>query len=393
MRFAAGVSAKERAGEAAREALAQTCARLGAGPVDLAVVFLTNHHAADAEEIASCVRAALSPRVLLGCTAEGVVGGGDEIERAPGLSLLGARLPGATLSPFAVGEDEWPALLDDGQGVLDRSLPGDLKAVLVLGDPFTTPTREMLRVFDRCYPGVPVAGGMASGGTGIGENVLFLNDRVFTGGLVGVGIGGAVRVETVVSHGCKPVGAPLRVTAADENRIETLRFKPALEMAQQVLSELPAEEQALLANGLYVGIVIDEYKPEFGRGDFFVRNLIGADADTGVLALADTVRAGQTIQFHLRDAATADEDLRELLRPHAAGGASPPAGALLFTCNGRGTRLFDDPCHDISAVLDVVPDLPVAGFFAAGEIGPVGGKSLLHGHTASIAFFYPNGDS
>jgi small ligand-binding sensory domain FIST len=172
--------------------------------------------------------------------------------------------------------------------------------------------------------------------------------------------------------------------------LRTLRFRPALEMAQSVLNELPPDEQALLENGLYVGVVTDEYKAEFGRGDFLVRNLVGADEATGALVIADEVRPGQTIQFHLRDGASADEDLRVLLsqRLHDEN-STPPAGALLFSCNGRGTRLFDAPDHDVRAVENAAPGLPVAGFFAAGEIGPVGPRSFLHGHTASIALFYP----
>jgi small ligand-binding sensory domain FIST len=167
-------------------------------------------------------------------------------------------------------------------------------------------------------------------------------------------------------------------------------MRPALEMAETVLSDLPPEEQALLENGLYVGVVIDEYRERFDRGDFLVRNLIGAYADEGSLAIADEVRAGQTIQFHLRDARTAEEDLRLLLRRRSTeAGGRPPAGALLFSCNGRGTRLFDAPGHDVGAIEGAFPGLPAAGFFAAGEFGPVGGKSFLHGHTASIALFYP----
>jgi small ligand-binding sensory domain FIST len=154
-----------------------------------------------------------------------------------------------------------------------------------------------------------------------------------------------------------------------------------------MVADLPPRDQELLRHGLLLGRAISEYKDRFERGDFLVTNLAGADEGTGAIAVNGDMRVGQTVQFHVRDAASADEDLSLLLSALPA--SEPAAGALLCSCNGRGTRLFDAPDHDVRAANRAMPQTPVAGFFAAGELGPVGGHNFVHGHTASCALFRP----
>jgi small ligand-binding sensory domain FIST len=223
---------------------------------------------------------------------------------------------------------------------------------------------------------------MASSGRRPGQNVLLRNDQTFSEGFVGLSLGGPVAVETIVSQGCRPIGKPLVITRSRENVIEQLGGKPAMEALRDVVQSMPEPERDLLQNGLFMGRAISEYREQFGRGDFLVRNVIGADEESGSIALADYVKTGQTVQFHLRDAQTADEDLAMMLEAHK--GSTAPAGGLLFSCNGRGTNMFDQPCHDIRAARKSLPETPIAGFFAAGELGPVGGKNFVHGHTASL---------
>jgi small ligand-binding sensory domain FIST len=226
---------------------------------------------------------------------------------------------------------------------------------------------------------VPVIGGLASVGMSPGLNRLALDDEVFSDGGVGVLLDG---VETVVSQGCRPVGNPMIVTSADGNLVVELAGRSAIERLEQLLGEITAEERALLTGGgIHLGIVADEHQPAFARGDFLVRNVVGADRERGALAVGATPEVGTTVQFHLRDAASADEDLRELLAGRDA------AGALLFTCNGRGRRLFGVPDHDARLVADLTPGRAVAGMFCAGEIGPIGGRSFLHSFTASVLLF------
>jgi small ligand-binding sensory domain FIST len=233
-------------------------------------------------------------------------------------------------------------------------------------------------------PGVRVFGGMASGGSAPGQNRLVLDDDVRLKGAVGFALRGDLSVRSVVSQGCRPIGRTLIVTKAERNLIQELGRRPALEVLQEIFDGLTSEDQDLARSGLHVGRVINEYRESFGRGDFLVRNVMGADQSGGI-AVSDLVRVGRTVQFHVRDAGTADEDLRQLV--DRAKEEGPVAGALLFTCNGRGSRLFATPNHDVGVIRELLGPIPTAGFFAMGEIGPVGGQNFVHGFTASAVLF------
>jgi small ligand-binding sensory domain FIST len=259
--------------------------------------------------------------------------------------------------------------------------------LLVLAEPYSFPADVLLSRLNEDRPRFRVLGGMASGGWGPGQNKLLFGGRALDRGAVCVMVDGSTRVRSVVSQGCRPIGRPLVVTKADRNVILELGGRPALGQLQEVFGGLSESEQRLVRQGLHVGQVINEYQDQFGRGDFLIRNVTGADPQSGAIGIGDYVRVGQTVQFHIRDAASADEDLHALLE--AARAESPAAclGALVFTCNGRGTRLFDGPDHDARAIAAHWPQLPVAGFFAQGEIGPIAGRNFLHGFTASVALF------
>ncbi len=398
MQFASALSRRADTDEAAQELIASLRRQLS-GDIDLLCVFFTREHQENAGRLSRRIRHALRPRVFIGCGGEGIIGGDREIEREPGLSALAGHLPDVILTPFQVSLIEWEHVLDDDArhlrrrvGVRSDTLPGDYdetRAFLVLGDPFTTPITELMSALDG-MGAAPTFGGMASGGDQPGQNVLLLDEQMYDDGVVGVRIAGPIRVDTVVSQGCRPVGGTLLVTKADEQIINTLGGRPALEVAQNIVGDLPPSEQEQVQNGaLYLGIVTNEYQDSFASGDFLVRSVLGADPESGALMIGDEIQAGQTVQFHVRDAQTADEDLRLLMDKSAAYDVAP-AGALLFSCNGRGLRMFDLPNHDARGVLQSVPETPLAGFFAAGEFGPVGGKSYIHGQTASIVLFRPS---
>jgi small ligand-binding sensory domain FIST len=253
-------------------------------------------------------------------------------------------------------------------------------ACLLIGDPFSFPTDLLLRHLNERVPGTIVVGGMASGGTRAGETRLFLEGRVVDTGAVGVRVPG-IGIRALVSQGCRPVGNAYTVTRAEGNVIHELAGLPPLERLRELVAALTPQDRELVGHGLHIGRVIDEYKSELGRGDFLVRGVRGVDPETGAIVVGDRIEVAETVQFHIRDAATADEDLRTLLEREA----EPAAGALLFTCNGRGSRLFTVPDHDASLVSKMLGGLPLAGFNCAGEIGPVGGKNFLHGFTASVA--------
>ncbi len=387
LRFAVALSRASDPEEAARTLVRAVIPEIGAGPIDLAFLFCSSHYATQAEALALVVRETLGPSCLVGCTGEGVIAGSEEIEAGAAVTLWAARLPHSHVTPLRLSVSSLQN--DDGLSGWPEDLGRKIEqpCFLLLADPFSTPMNEALSMIaDRC-PGSPAIGGLAGGGRDPGENRMFLNDQVFDGGLVGVALSGPVSIRPVISQGCRPIGDRFVVTKADRNIVYELGGTPALERLQAVFESLTTEDQQLAQQALHVGMVIDEHGNRFGRGDFLVRNLIGADRNCGSLAIGDLVEEGQTLQFHVRDADSATEDLSHLLTAERARHQHPPLAALLFSCCGRGRGLFGRPHHDIRVLRKEAGNIPVGGFFAQGEIGPVGGSNFLHGYTASVALF------
>lgn len=387
-RCSVGTSTEARLDTAVARATADATAGLGTGPADLAVVFVSAAYGPEIrpvlEDLADRVRA----RVVLGTTAESVLGGAEEFEGGPAVAVWLARLPGATVQPLSLEYTQTPdGGMFAGWPPEGGSWPSNA-SLLLLADPFSFPVDGFVRRVEEDHPGLVVVGGMASGGMEPGSNTLVIDSRTYDSGAVGAVIGGAVRIRPVVSQGCRPIGRPLVITRAEENVIIELGGRPALERLQELFGALDETDRRLVRTSLHVGRAATEYRDRFVRGDFLVRNVVGADPESGVIAVGDLVRTGQTMQFHVRDAASADDDLRILLTRQRDAG-TVPVGALVFTCNGRGTRLFDEPSHDARCLQDCLGPVPAAGFFAQGEIGPIGDRTFLHGFTASIALFEP----
>jgi small ligand-binding sensory domain FIST len=380
-RIGAGLSTSESAWDAATEAAGEARGgALGRAEVDLAFLFLSPAHLDEAETAAEAVREELAPRHLLGCVAEGVVARVRELEEGPAVAVWAGALPGAEIECFHV------AAVQTDEGVAVAGFPelNDPALVTLLVDPFTFPTGPFLASLKERYERVPLVGGIAVGGQRPGAQALILDEAVHTEGAVGAVVSG-LPVLTVVSQGCRPIGREAVVTRCEGNVVSELAGMPALERLRREIAALSPEEQALAARGLLAGLVIDENRPEYDTGDFLMRGLLGADEATGALALGDRVRVGQTLRFFVRDATSADADLRQALG--GVLGRARPAGALLFTCNGRGTNMFPEPDHDARIVTETLGTQALAGFFCGGEIGPVGGKAFLHGFTATLAVF------
>ena len=312
-----------------------------------------------------------------------MAGGAREVESEPAVSLwLGAGL--GPVETFAMEYIRTPSGGAYGGYLFPREPKG---AHLMICDPFTFPADGLLTHLNEQVPGAVVMGGMASAALAPRQSRLFLDDRVLSAGAVGVHLPNA-EVHPLVAQGCRPIGDAYIITRADGNVIHELGGRPPLVRLREMAVALPSRDTELLAQGLQLGVVIDEYRAEPGQGDFLIRGVVGADPDSGAIAVGDQIQVGQTVQFHVRDAQSADEDLRRALeRESAALGDRRPAGALLFTCNGRGSRLFTEPDHDAGLIAATLGDIPVAGFFCAGELGPVGGQNFLHTFTASIALF------
>lgn len=368
---------------AGREAAQSAVERLGREAPELAFVFASGSHLAAPEAMIDGIQEVLRPRALVGCGAGGVLGSRRELESGTGLALWAASFAGeGEVIPFhgrletESGEAHIAGLPDfDGA-----------RAAVLLADPYTFPTDAVLEAIATGTPGLPVIGGLSSAHGATGSASLIFGEQVRDEGAVGVCFRG-VEVLPCVSQGAAPVGPEVTITAARGNVIHELAGRPALETVERLIAQLPPRERTLVAGGLLIGIVVEGGKPEYEQGDFLVRGVIGADPELGHLTVGALVHPGQVIRLHARDAASADDDLRRALRLRVAALTdSGPAGALVFSCNGRGASMFGPCDHDADAVEEEL-GAPAAGFFAAGEIGPVGGRSFLHGFTATVAVF------
>jgi small ligand-binding sensory domain FIST len=381
VQIAVGISDSFDAVEAFSDAALDAVRGLDA-PCDLCLVFAGTPHLGHAKWVLSAVHERLEPRNLIGCGAGGVVGPGREIEGGAGAVVWAASLPGAEITTHHLTAEPGAEPGD----ISGLPVPEEMgESMFLLADPYSFAADACLARINEDRPGMPVLGGLASAAIA-GSSALFRDGDVLGAGAVACSLSG-VEVLPCVSQGAAPVGPEMTITAAKGNVIEQLASKPALERIGEVIAGLPRSERELVAAALMLGIVIDESKPNYERGDFLVRPLIGADKESGAVAIGERVRVGQVVRLHARDGAAADEDLREALREQSdefgAGGA---AGALLFTCNGRGSHMFDVSDHDANAIDDAL-GVPAGGFFCAGEIGPVGGRNFLHGFTATMALF------
>ncbi len=380
-RFGAALSLHPLPAAAAGEIAGELLDRFDGESPDLLALFASPHHVGAFDDEVEAVCGILEPRVCFGGTAVGVAGGSREVEEQPALSALAARWgDDAIVIPVRLLVEDTP----DGPTVTgwpDDPRGADAHTLLLFADPFTFPVDAFVARLFEDRPGLTVIGGNASAARGPGGNRLAHGRAVVVDGAVGVMLGGGARVTAVVSQGCRPIGEPFTVTRAEGNLVQSLGGEPPMERFRATVDDLDDDARVLLRNGLHVGVVVDEHKVDFEAGDFLVRNVLGADRATGAIAVGDEVHAGQVMQFHVRDAGTADDDLRHQLDGRHA------RAALLFTCNGRGVNLFTSPDHDSGVVEELLGPIPLAGAFCAGEIGPVGGRAFLHGFSASLALF------
>lgn len=368
---------------AAESAVARAVEPLGGQPPDLLCFFVCGDDPDAVEAAGLRAMEVAGAATSVGCSAGGVIGAGRGVEATSAVSAWAARLPGVRCTPLHLE----PVRADDRIGV--AGMPDgsrDDEIAVLLADPYTFPVDGFVQQSGDLLPGLPLIGGMASGSRGPGSVRLFVDGRRAEQGAVGVLLGGQVAARALVSQGCRPIGPPMTVTASEGNMLLGLAGMPALSKLEQIVGELAPEDQRSAMHGLHIGIAMDEYAAEHERGDFLVRGVVGADRDRGAIAIGDVVEVGRTVRFQVRDAAAADEDLEELFTRSRDDG-EPTGGALLFSCNGRGAAMFPSADHDVLAVRGGLGIAGVAGFFAAGEIGPVGGRNHLHGFTASILAF------
>lgn len=363
---------------------ARSVLRDAGGRVSCAFVFCSADYRAQLGEFLEVLQVHGHIPLIVGSSGGGLVGADSEAESARGFSILALNLPDTQLMPFAFSGPEAPAW-DDADAWRKAAGGNDADAWLLLADPSAVPAEQWLATWAHAFPGAPCFGGLASGGRSLEHMFVFRDRELFDGG-VAIGFRGGVKIHTLVSQGCRPIGEALPVTGVEENVIQTLGSRPAWRILDDAFQSLSNAEKAGAKGNLFAGLAMSEYRDEFHRGDFLIRNILGADEQTGSVAIAAFPRVGQTVQYQLRDAVAADEDLTHLAAAMRGRGVKPFA-SLVFSCGGRGRGLFGAPNHDAGVLATTFGKHASAGFFCNGEIGPVGGKNFVHGYTASAALF------
>ncbi|MFB8791971.1 MAG: FIST N-terminal domain-containing protein [Potamolinea sp.] len=365
---------------------------------DLGLVFISSAFASEYSRVIPLLKEKLSVRALIGCGGSGIIGMNPigeviELEGQPALSLSLAHLPDVKVHPFHIAADQLPDLDSSPSAWVDLVGvdPQEEPDFILLAEPFSSGISDLLQGLDYAYPGSSKVGGLASSGAMGTQSGLFCKNRFYSEGIVGVALSGNIVLETIVAQGCRPIGKTYQVTKGERNILlelveqdSNLPSRPPLEVLRDLIESLNEEDRKLAQNSLFVGVARDEFKQHLGHGDFLVRNLLGVDPRMGAIAIGDRVRPGQRIQFHLRDARTSEEDLELLLKRYQKDASNNPdaAGALMFSCLGRGERLYGQPDFDSQLFRRYCKNIQLGGFFCNGEIGPVGDSTFLHGYTS-----------
>ena len=395
--------------EAAVEEVAERANLSLQASADLAIVFISSAFASEYTRLMPLLQEVMPVPVIIGCGGGGVIGinrqgEAQEVEEEPGLSLTLMSLPGVNVRAFHLIPEVLPDLDSppdawvDTIGVLPQAQPN----FILLADPFSSSINDLIQGLDFAYPGSIVLGGLASGSSVGGSSGLFCNYQLYREGTVGVALSGNIAIETIVAQGCRPIGQPYRVVQGERNVVLALeeqanayvtgkgKSRKPLEVLRELIQTLSEEDRMLAQNSLFIGVARDEFKQDLEHGDFLIRQLLGVDPRAGAIAIGDRVRPGQRIQFHLRDAHTSAEDLEMLLTKYQQKSPFPSntAGALMFSCLGRGEGLYGCPNFDSRMFRRYLRDIPIGGFFCNGEIGPVGGSTFLHGYTSVFGIFH-----
>lgn len=397
MQWVSALSTQASLEKAVGEVVEQVRARLTAATPDLGLVFISSAFTSEFPRLLPLLQEALPMPVLIGCSGGGIIGmsaagEAQEVEEQPALSLSVATLPGVQLRSFHFSNQDLPDLdsAPDAWVELVGVSPADKPQFILLADPFSAGINDLLQGLDFAYPGAVKVGGLAGASSYSRSSGLFCDRSLHEEGTVGLALCGHITLDAIVAQGCRPIGSPYQVAEAERNIVLKLEdpnsnnnLRPPLEILQELFQTLSEDDRALAQNSLFIGIAQDSFKLTLEHGDFLIRNLLGVDPKVGAIAIGDRIRSGQRIQFHLRDAQTSADDLEALLeRYQQQGQTSSSAGALLFSCMGRGQGLYNEPNFDSRLFSRYLSQVPLSGFFCGGEIGPIGGTTFLHGYTS-----------
>ena len=390
MRWASAVDTDNTLSAAVERTAESVFLGLGRQEPDLLIAFVSSEHSPRFDALPELLRQEFDGAFLFGCCAIGVIGGGREVEDRPALSLTGALLPGVRIKGTHLDAAQVPPAFAESRvwEELLRMTANQQPSFLMLADPYSFETEAYLRGLDRVYPLAPKIGGLASGARQVGGTALYLGNQVHHSGCVTLALTGNVDVDTVVAQGCRPIGDPMFVTVAHENLIRELDGNSPRDVLADLFERLPTGDRELFSQSLFLGLAMRTDSTRYLPGDFLIRNIMGMDPQSGALWVNANVPVNSVVQFHLRDAATSAHDLERTLSSYRASRTiAPDAGALLFSCNGRGVGLYGQPDHDSNAFRRLVADMPLGGFFCSGEIGPIHNATYLHGYTSAFAVF------
>jgi small ligand-binding sensory domain FIST len=392
MKWVSAIATEENLKDSVEQATRAVLEQLDGLKPHLTVIFVSTNFKQYYEAIPGMIQEWLEPGLLLGCSGAGIIGAGLEVEHKPAFSITAAHLPGVKLQSIYTDtvdlpdQDTSPSVWRDWLGVRVEDQPH----FIFLADPFSFRGEEFLAGVDFAYPESKKVGGLASGAHAAGGNARYLGDQIHTRGVIGIALSGDIGVDTIVAQGCRPIGRPMKITRCENTLLQGLDGAIPMNLLQELHDSLSENDRKLMQTSLFLGIEMDPFNENPTQGDFLIRNLMGADRETGAISIGAMLREGQLVQFHLRDKTMSAEDLDLLLtRYRSEGKAEKASGALLFSCLGRGQHLYGCANHDTELFRSKLGDIPLGGFFCNGEIGPVGGTTFLHGYTSSFGIFRP----
>ncbi|MEC7641446.1 MAG: FIST N-terminal domain-containing protein [Nitrospinota bacterium] len=390
MKWVSALSTQTDIDAAVQEASEEIVRQLGNNQADLTVIFLAPQYRDFYDRVPDLLNRYLNSGMLFGCSGGGIIGNGVEVEQQAAFSITCAKMPGVKIQPIYSETKELPDQ-DTSPSVWRQWLNVNIEDqphFIFLADPFSFRGEEFLSGVDFAYPNSKKVGGLASGAQSMGGNALYLGNKIYNKGLIGIALSGDIEIDTIVAQGCRPIGEPMKITDCQDTLLKELDGKPTLEVLQELNEVLPDSDKKLLQTSLFLGIEMDPMKDDPQQGDFLIRNLMGVDRESGALAIGALLRTGQLVQFHLRDKKMSAEDLDVMLtRYRSQGKAENASGALLFSCLGRGKYLYGEENHDTNMFRNKLGQIPLGGFFCNGEIGPVGNTTFLHGYTSSFGIF------
>lgn len=344
---------------------------------NLGFLYLTDAFTKDASSLLTFLREKTGIQHWVGTVGLGVLGSGVEYHDRGALSVMVMALPEDSFRIFASIMDQTP---DNGLGELlstQESWLGDDRPGLAIvhGDPRNVSLTEVVETLaDRTAPFL--VGGLAA--SRIGEFPQIAN-KVIDGGVSGVLLKPEIEVITGLTQGCSPIGPLREITQAEDNVIREIDGRPAFEVFKEDIGELLARDLRRIAGYIFAAFPMSNSD----TSDYLVRNLMALDTERGWVTVGEAVEPGRKLLFCRRDHAAAEQDMRRMLKDIKSRGGDQARAGLYYSCVGRGQNLFGSNSEEMKMIQEEFGDIPIAGFFANGEIS----RDRVYGYTGVLTLF------